>query len=355
MCRRERVSVVRRQKKAAFTLIEMLVVIGILSLLMALLITSVSSARDAMRRMQCKNNLAQIGRACQSHVSKLGYFPSSGWGSMWTGDPDHGFGATQPGGWIYNILPFLDLDKIHDIGKGAATSVTDLNNATSTGTKYLLLSEAQSAVIPALICPTRRKTIAYPVSAAYPWNSAQPSPALISKTDYAANGGSHIFIGSGPPDATGAGSCWALYPNCAWSNTDAKLTDPNAGFNGISSERSQVTPGNVTNGSSNVFLVGEKFFANPGNYNTGADIGDNTTALTGNGLNSNRWTFNTLMRDGSSPPNGTTGADMFGRRHSQGTHFVFCDGSVKMISYSIDSGTYQNFGIRNSGTISENY
>ncbi len=232
MCRRERVSVVRRQKKAAFTLIEMLVVIGILSLLMALLITSVSSARDAMRRMQCKNNLAQIGRACQSHVSKLGYFPSSGWGSMWTGDPDHGFGATQPGGWIYNILPFLDLDKIHDIGKGAATSVTDLNNATSTGTKYLLLSEAQSAVIPALICPTRRKTIAYPVSATYPWNSAQPSPALISKTDYAANGGSqHILFGSGRPTPASE-LLRGLYPNCVtpgsttygsgWSNPNRR-------------------------------------------------------------------------------------------------------------------------------------
>ena len=261
-----------------------------------------------------QNNLAQIGRACQSHVSKLGYFPSSGWGSMWTGDPDHGFGATQPGGWIYNILPFLDLDKIHDIGKGAATSVTDLNNATSTGTKYLLLSKAQSAVIPALICPTRRKTIAYPVSATYPWNSAQPSPALISKTDYAANGGSqHIYLGPGPQPAW---NCFASFPNCltpgsttygsGWSNPNQSA------FDGISGERSQVTPGNVTNGSSNVFLVGEKFFANPGNYNTGADIGDNTTALTGNGLNSNRWTFNTLMRDGSSPPNGTTGADMFG-------------------------------------------
>ena len=48
-----------------------------------------------------------------------GHFPSSGWGYVWTGDPDRGFGARQPGGWVYNSLPYMGLDMIHDIGKGA--------------------------------------------------------------------------------------------------------------------------------------------------------------------------------------------------------------------------------------------
>ena len=133
------------------------------------------------------------------------------------------------------------------------------------------------------------------------------------------------------------------------------LTNANTGFNGISGERSQVTPGGVTNGSSNVFLAGEKFFANTGNYNTGTDVGDNTTALTGNGPNCNRWVFDILERDGSTPPGGSTGADMFGSAHSQGVHFLFCDGSVRLINYSINSAIYVNLGSRNSGIISENY
>ena len=85
----------RVKQSAAFTLVELLVVIAILGILMGLLIPAVNSARDAMRRTQCKNNLRQIGVACQAHVSKYGYFPSAGWGSMWTGDPDRGVAPTN--------------------------------------------------------------------------------------------------------------------------------------------------------------------------------------------------------------------------------------------------------------------
>ena len=85
---------VSHRKRAAFTLVELLVVIAILAILMALLLPAMSGVRDAMRRMMCKNNLAQIGRACQGHVAANGYFPSSGWGYEWTGDPDRGFGAS---------------------------------------------------------------------------------------------------------------------------------------------------------------------------------------------------------------------------------------------------------------------
>ena len=128
---------ISQRKQAAFTLVELLVVIAILGILMGLLVPAVGSARDAMRRAQCENNLAQIGKACQAHVTKLGYFPSSGWGSMWTGDPDRGFGDPQPGGWIYNILPFLGEDKIHDIGKDLGSP----NNVTPTGAKGAALQE----------------------------------------------------------------------------------------------------------------------------------------------------------------------------------------------------------------------
>ena len=43
------------------------------------------------------------------------------------------------------------------------------------------------------------------------------------------------------------------------------------------------------------------------------------------------------------------------QRHSQGVHFVFCDGAVQMISYQIDFATYQSLGVRNNGTASETW
>ena len=158
-----------------------------------------------------------------------------------------------------------------------------------------------------------------------------------------------MFIGNGPSVSS---NCYAIYPNCTWTNSDANLTNATTGFDGVSGERSQVTPGLVTNGLSNVFLAGEKFL-DPQQYNTGVNGGDNTTALAGNGPNADRWVANILQRDATGLDNVAAGANWFGSAHSQGAHFVFCDGSVKLINYNIDLTTYQNLGSRNSGTVFE--
>lgn len=44
-----------------------------------------------------------------------GHFPTGGWGPKWVGDPDRGFGARQPGGWGYNILPFLEQQALYEL------------------------------------------------------------------------------------------------------------------------------------------------------------------------------------------------------------------------------------------------
>jgi prepilin-type N-terminal cleavage/methylation domain-containing protein/prepilin-type processing-associated H-X9-DG protein len=328
---------VGRRNYRAFTLVELLVVIAILGVLMALLMPAVGSARDAMRRMQCKNNLMQIGRGCQAHVTKLGYFPSSGWGWEWIGDPDRGYGARQPGGWLYNLLPFMGLDNIHDIGKGLP------GDADPNGAKGQALKDQQTAAVPFFICPVRRKAILYPLSPYPAWNSA--TPVGMNKTDYAANGGSHMFIGTGPNPSN---NCFNIYPNCAWSNPDQSL------FDGVSGERSEVTPGQITDGLSNVFLAGEKLL-NPQMYYTGLDGADNSSAFEGNDWDVDRWVTAAPMRDTPSVGGNGIGEAWFGSPHSQGVHFVFCDGSVKMISYQIDLPTYQSLGVRNDGTYSENF
>ena len=71
---------VSRRKHAAFTLVELLVVITILGVLMSLLLPAVNSVRESMRRTQCKNNLMQIGVAANAHVATVWILPIRGLG-----------------------------------------------------------------------------------------------------------------------------------------------------------------------------------------------------------------------------------------------------------------------------------
>ena len=357
---------VSRQKNTAFTLVEMLVVIAILGILMGLLLPAVNSVRESMRRTQCKNNLAQLGRAALQHLTVQGHFPSSGWGYNWTGDPDHGFGARQPGGWIYNSLPYLGLDIIHDKGKGlpldpnpgdpAPTSLF-AGGATMTPpplpTKGSGLAEARQAAIAVLICPTRRRPVAYPGTgtAYYACSPGNGLPMMLNKTDYAANGGSVLFLGTGPDPSSG--NCFATYPSCHWSNLD--LTS----FNGVSGERSEISQ--IPDGQSNVIFAGEKYI-DPNYYYTGMSGVENHSALQGNDFETNRWVSNLTATPPAprTPARDTKGqqtllCQAFGSAHPAGLHFVFCDGHVQLLSYSINLATYSSLGVRNDGNPSEDY
>lgn len=88
------------ERRRAFTLVELLVVIAIIGILIALLLPAVQAARESARRMQCANNLKQLGLAMHNYHSAHKVFPF-GWNE---------FGA----GWTAMLLPYVEQQNLYD-------------------------------------------------------------------------------------------------------------------------------------------------------------------------------------------------------------------------------------------------
>jgi prepilin-type N-terminal cleavage/methylation domain-containing protein len=325
MCMHNRRCANAMRKSFGFTLVELLVVIAIIGILIAMLMPAIQASRDLARRMECRNNLKQLGVAALTHVDSQRTYPSGGWGWDWVGDPDRGYGKNQPGGWAYSILPGLELLDLHDMGKGAS--------ATSKMRIASLLTQNPLAVFN---CPSRRQAILYPCVSNRPAVNANPVN-LVARGDYAACCGSVIKC------EFGGGPAYPIPPNYnAWPNTE----DPNSADyqNGVIYTRSVIEPSEIRRGTSHTFLIGERLI-DANHYLDGLDLSDNETVYNGQDNDNYRTTNAIIMRDKKgfqdTPP-----AGRFGSAHPTACHFVLCDGSVHAISYDVNFNAYMSAGAR---------
>ena len=315
-------------RRAGFTLVELLVVITIIGILISLLLPAVQSARESARRAQCSNHLKQLGLASLLHLEKHEYYPSGGWGYRWVGDPDRGFGKNQPGGWIYSLLPYIEQGGLHQLGAGKASGEKMDDARTVCMTPLTLLN-----------CPSRRKSLVYPCGSSVPYNASPLT--MAAKTDYAVNCGSDRWFETPGP---GPGSVQQV--------DDGTYAWPLLGLNGISFQISQIKAAHVRDGASNTILIGEKYL-NADHYTTGAVGGDNEVMYGGPNVDNFRSTY--CADDGSFDLHpmqdrpGLTHPWRFGSTHSAGCNFVFCDGSVRQLSYAVDPYTFSLLGNRKDG------
>jgi prepilin-type N-terminal cleavage/methylation domain-containing protein len=329
--------------QGGFSLVELLVVIAIISILVALLLPAIQSAREAGRRSQCLNHLRQIGLSLLHFHDTNKTFPYGGWGQTWVGVPDRGNGQRQPGGWIYSLLPFTEEAALHDLGMELT--------GTAAAEAY---SQRLQTPLELFVCPSRR--------AAGVWNIADdfayvrtPKPygdvAMVARADYAINGGSsHIFGSIGPIDFAQGDD-----PKYWQTGTSTK------NFSGISHMRTAVSARRITDGLSSTYLVGEKC-VEADQYATGKSKGDNESMYAGYCTDLHRFAG---VVEGLSPAlslsafiqplndneiaDGVDATIRFGSAHAIGFHMGYCDGSVHFIDYDIDLEVHFRAGHRSDG------
>jgi len=233
-----------------------------------------------------------------------GHFPSGGWGYNWVGDPDRGTGLEQPGGWLFSILPHLEQEALYNLG-------SDGNADAWTATQLAGMAQAIQTPLAAMNCPSRRQAVAYPVgwsgAPGFSGNFHTPYGAnqvsTCARGDYAACAGSQEI----PWDMAGPASLRAartLPQNNTWpklekvgggSGSYAYRSDP---ATGICYLRSAVTMGQITDGTSSTYMLGEKYLI-PDHYYDGADGNDNETMYCGYDGDIHRTTFD---NPSSGPP-----------------------------------------------------
>ena len=360
------------RRGGGFTLIELLVVITIIAILIALLLPAVQSAREAARQVQCKNNLKQLALGCLNHESATGRYPTNGWGYSWTGDADRGNDWRQPGGWIYNVLPYIEQQALHDLGAGLPTAQ-----------KYAANLQRMSTPLGILYCPSRRKVTVYPwATGGTQLNCGTSTPSVAARSDYAGNGGSQYTICDyyptnpnplsgdpnwgygGPPSTTAVENP----PGTMTRGAYVSMANVAAVATGIFFYGSLIRQRDVTDGTSNTFLAGEKYVG-PDWYATGTDPGDNEDAMMGDNQDISRitctmyhpelmWTRDPtqictwgywvpVYQDQPGYPNGYS----FGSAHPNGACMAYCDGRVDIINYKMDFMVEMFLSCRNDGQL----
>ena len=343
--------------RSAFTLVELLVVITIIGILIALLLPAVQAAREAARRLQCTNNLKHLGLAAISHEQANGFLPTGGWGS-WAGEPTRGFSKRQPGSWFYNILPYMEMMDLHDLG------ITE--GLRSQGTRRGF-TQRVSTPVAIFICPTRRRVTTFKYTSGINGMgmvlpNVYPVPATVGRSDYATCVGDAdtMFLTECGPmgdltridnNVLPTDARWAEeYPGCVNSQTGGTPT-------GVTYRRSMTRLRDIKDGVSHTYLVGEKNI-NPDCYLNGTSVGDDQTwdssfcfdvirwsgSIRTDGVNYDSFgSADELVAPGPDTP-GVEEIQSFGSAHAGSFNMAFCDGSVHAVSYSIDAETHHRLG-----------
>jgi prepilin-type N-terminal cleavage/methylation domain-containing protein/prepilin-type processing-associated H-X9-DG protein len=279
-------------RRLGFTLIELLVVIAIIAILIALIIPAVQKVRDTAARMQCQNNLKQIGLALHSHHDNYKRFPAGisvpVGGASGAIDPSECPRCQDPpvpdqwGSWLTMILPYMEQTTLYQQLNLGVREYGYCAGPDSPG----------ATVVPGYICP----------SDYVPSQTIQYATYYFGVNSYFANAGTK-----------------------AWPVASASL-------NGVMYYNSAVRIDHISDGAANTLLAGERYSYDPdladadlagvrGWAWTNANSGEDHLGDTSNVLNARAAAIGKDARKNN-----------FGSGHAGGANFILCDGSVRFLS-----------------------
>lgn len=325
-------SVNPREQRLAFTLVELLVVIAIIGVLVALLLPAVQAAREAARRMQCTNNLKQIGLACHNYEAANKALP-----------PGSGYGRTDPiPTWVVRLFPYFEQ-------QGVAAQYRVKEFADSPANAAL----ASTNVISILVCPSdqlasqpilqnrRQGTGSHnPITAQGLWYTGSMGPTIPDKCEYFKTDIKvlqYSCLGCGLGTLSSSASGDIARTPCGPLHT-AGNTDTCAG---IFCRRHTPTPfKTISDGLANTIMAGETL---PNHWVWNCVYCDNfpvsTTHIPINTMESRPDDTDYWLTSG------------FKSEHTDGINVLMGDGSVHFLSSGIDYVTYNMLGSRAAGDL----
>ena len=311
----------RYKGRIGFTLVELLVVIAIIGILVGLLLPAVQAAREAARRMQCSNNLKQMGLAIHNHESTYKYMPACE-KDLATPDSDNPYGQTATYGTLMHLLPFMEQNNIYNL----VPVKRSYFDPKSLPAPYGTMTSVALEPITTFICPS---TPSSPPSDYGPFMATQGlsgAPLILPRTDYIPIKGIHNSLAD----------CISLTPNDQLRNKGVLGTSDSV-------NAWKIKFGDVSDCLSNSILFGE-LAGRQKVYFRGKPFG---TDWTDNGLTLNSWyaDHNTARRLEGYSGNPANPAEVGCSNinninclysfHVGGVQVAMGDGSVHFLSQSI--------------------
>lgn len=309
--------------RRGFTLVELLVVIAIIGVMVSLLLPAVQAAREAARRMQCGNNLKQIGLALHNYESAHKVFPAQSSGPS----PGIHFSARR-GSWFTSILPFMEQNALAD-QYDWRLHWHDAGNA-----------PAVTSEVPSFRCPSALERPGFEWSVLINYANATSTTMTLTPRDF--------YYGA-VTDYSNVGGVSSQLNSLLASNL--RLSDP---FNCGVLKSQAVKLAEITDGLSNTILVVE-CAGRPNLYQQGRLVPDGTTPKTWSGAASvtrplptgGVWAShnkgflvagsqndgNTAIRPGTCLINCSNDNEIYSF-HPGGANVLMSDGSVTLLSES---------------------